>query len=203
MDQCNTLTEQTLLDLGILTKEKIRKYPLKYTNLQAILKVYAINNNIPFRLYIYKCAGIATEYYLTDYGLEYIYSFFRSKSLDYVRSIFGFLFTYGTEENLKHPETYSFFNNFRGTTGVRNKLGSKTPAMVVHTVNKAKRIYNFNSIAEARAQLKIWFTQYPVDQFEIYRLRFDKHGCKYKEKIKLIVTQNTNLNNYNMQRRAV
>ena len=191
-----------LVELGYLTKEKIRDHPLKYTNLQSVLKIYAINTHIPFKMSIYGNKNVSTEYYLTDCGLEYVYSFFRDKTLKYVRSIFNYLFTNATEYNVKHPEEFSYFDNFRGTKGIKTKAGSKQPALVVHKVGNAERKYRFESIADARDQLKIWFTLYPIEDFTLYRIRTDKRGYEYKEKIKLIVERKYNLKEYNESRRA-
>ena len=176
---------EKLLDLNILTEEKLYEYPLRLTNLNTVIKIYAINNNLPYRLKIRNCKGIATKYYLTDKGLQYVYNFFKSKSLDYVRHIFIYLFTHATEDDLKHLETYSYFENFRGTKGVKDTV-SKEPAVVIRKVGRVERVYKFNSIREARLQLNTWLTLYPIEQFKLYRIRTDSRGYKYKSKMDIL-----------------
>ena len=195
-------TPENLIELGYLTKDKIREHPLRYTNLQTVLKVYAINTCQSFSLYVYKKVNIPTEFFLTDCGLEYLYDFFRSKDLAYCRATFNYLFTHATEYNVKHPEEFSYFDNFRGTKGIKTRAGSKQPALIVRKVGNAERKYNFNSIAEARDQLKIWLTVYPIEQFTLYRIRTNKNGYKFKDKLKLIIEPKYNLKEYNESRKV-
>lgn len=176
---------QTCKDSGILTEDKIRKFPLSMSNLHVVLKVFAIKT---FQPYTYKHEpGKASTYYLTDEGLEWFYSFFREHDLSYCRSMFSHLFIHATEENIKHIEDYSFFSNFRGTDGVHAVAGSKQKAMIVHTVKRCERKYYYDSIKEARDELKIWLTRYPIEQFKLYRIRETEHKGTFKEAIPLIV----------------
>jgi len=179
------VSEVSLEQLGILTKDTIRRYPLRYTNLQAVMKMYAVNTNQPFTMSIYGKKGVSTEYYLTDYGLEYVYDFFKGKDLTYAKALFNYLFTHSKEDTLDHLDTYSFFDNFRGTRGTKSRRGSKQPALIIRTVGRAEKRYEFNSIAEARDQLRLWVALYPIEQFTLYRIKTDKKGYKYKERIKL------------------
>ena len=47
-------------------------------------------------------------------------------------------------------------------------------------------IYPFDSIKEARDALRIWLTQYPIEEFKLYRIREQK-GTTFKEEIPLII----------------
>lgn len=185
----NTVTTDTLVSLNILTKEKIRKYPLKETNLRVVLKIYAIKTYQPYEYCIRKLKGlnnVASEYYLTDEGLQWVYDFFKDKELTYVRSIFSNLFVRATQDTLKHIDTYPYFNNFRGTMGATTPPGSKQKALVIHTVNRTERKYNFDSIIEARDFLRIMFTKYPMEDFKLYRIRVTEKKGTFKEQIKLL-----------------
>lgn len=183
------VTENTLLTLNIITKERIRKYPLKLTNLQVILKIYAVTTHQPFRFYIYGMKGIPSEYYMTDYGLEWMYDFFRGKSLDYARSLFSNLFTRANQSDLDHPELYKGFSNFRGVDGSCNKAGSKQPALIIRKIGKVEHKYEFDSIYDARTQLNVWLTLYPMEQFSIYRIKTNKQGYTFKEQLKLVLNK--------------
>lgn len=179
--------EATLLEEGILTKEHIRNYALNKASLEFVLKVYAMCTYQP---YIYNVHGTfkkTTEYYLTDYGLEYVYAYIKSKNLDFLRKTFYTSFIRATDYDIQHPETYSRIDNFRGTTGYKGVRGTQQKAMVIQTVNKAKRVYNFNSINEAREFLANCFRIYPVDQFKIYRIRTKEGKGTWKEEIPLII----------------
>ena len=180
------VTENTLEELNLITKEKIRKYPLKMTNLRVLLKVYAVETYQPYKFYIYGLQGIASEYYMTDKGIEWFYKFFKGKTLQYARSLFSNLFTHATQDDIDHPELYKGFSNFRGVKGTCVKAGSKQPALIIRTVGKAERKYEFDSIADAREQLNVWLTLYPIEEFKLYRIR-TKNGYKFKEQIKLVL----------------
>lgn len=167
---------------GLLTEDKIRKYPLTLSNLHVILKMYATEN---FEPYTYKLEkGIPTTYYLTDEGLEWFYEFFRNHSFKYCRTLFSQLLIHADEDFV--PETYSYFSNFRGTDGIRTAAGTKQKALIIRTVGRCQRKYEFNSIKEARDTLRIWLTLYPIEEFKLYRLRTQKN-CTFKEEIPLII----------------
>lgn len=181
----NTVSEDTLINEGILTKEKIRKYPLKLTNLQVVLKIYAVETYQPFTFYIRNMKGVSTEYYLTDKGLQWVYDFFKDKTLDYVRSLFSQLFVRATQDTLQHIDTYPYFNNFRGTMGVYGQRGTKQRALVIRKVGRTERRYEFDTINDARDQLRYWVTLYPIEEFTLYRLRVTEKKGTFKEKIPL------------------
>ena len=197
MDSLNVLpvNEQTLLDLGIITKEKLYKYPLKATNLQVLLKVYATLTYQPFDYYtkVIGLKGVATEYYTTPEGIQWLYNFFSNKTLKFARVLCSNLFVRAKEETLKHLDTYPYFNNFRGTSGVQAIQGSKTPALIIRTVGKRQYRYEFKSIYEARQMLNYWLLSNPIEQFAIYRIK-TKDGYTFKEQIKTLVERKPNKN---------
>lgn len=151
-----------------------------------MLKIYAINNYIPFDYNIVGMSGKFTDYYLTEQGLTMFYDFFKSHSFAYCRSMFSNLFVRATAETLQHPEDYAYFNNFRGVSGKKVERGTKQRAMIIRKVNRCERKYEFDSIKEARQTLTIWLTMYPIEEFTLYRIRTQK-GTTFKEKIPLIV----------------
>lgn len=173
---------QQCKDEGILTDNTLRKFPLTLSNLHVVLKMYAVENHIPYTYKLEK--GIATTYYLTDEGLEWFYSFFKNHTFKYCRSLFSQLLI-NAEEGFD-PFTYPYFSNFRGTDGIRSAAGSKQKALVIRTVKRCQRSFQFDSIKEARDALRIWLTQYPIEEFKLYRVREQK-GTTFKEEIPLII----------------
>lgn len=167
---------------GILTEEPIRKFPLTYSNLQVVLKIYAVKHFTPYHVKLIK--DIKTTYYLTDKGLEWFYEFFREKPFEYLRSMFSHLMIHA--EPGFEPSEYSYFSNFRGTDGIHNIQGTKQRALITRQVGRCLRKYEFDTIKEARDTLRIWLTQYPIEEFKLYRLREQK-GCTFKEELKLII----------------
>lgn len=174
-----------LITQGILTTEKIRKYPLLLSNLHVVLKMHAIECYQPYEYKLEK--GIETPYYLTDKGLEWFYNFFRNHSFQYLRSLFSQLLIYATPETLEHIEDYPYLSNFRGTDGYHTPAGSKQKAMIIRKVKRCERVYNFDSLKEARDTLRIWLTQYPIEEFTLYRVRTVEGKGTFKEKVPLIV----------------
>ena len=175
---------QQCKDEGLLTEEKIRKYPLTLSNLHVFLKVYAVENALPYTYKLEK--GVTTTYYLTDKGLELFYTFFQTHSFKYCRSLFSQLLINATENF--DPVTYPYFSNFRGTDGIHTEAGTKQKALVIRTVNRCQRKYYFDSIKEARQSLTLWLTMYPIEEFKLYRLRTQK-GTTFKEEIPLIINR--------------
>ena len=172
-----------LLDERLLTTDPIRKYPLSLSNLHVVLKVYAIESYQP---YSYKLEpGVVTPYYLTDKGLEWFYTFFHCHTLEYCRSLFSHLLAHA--KNLDDVEHYPYFSNFRGTDGIKAVAGTKQKALIIRTVNRCQRKYEFDSIKEARDALRIWLTAYPIEQFKLYRVRVTEKKGTFKEEIPLIV----------------
>lgn len=167
---------------GLLTEDKIRKYPLSLSNLHVVLKIYAIENFLPYTYKLEK--GKTTTYYLTDEGLEWFYDFFRTHSFSYCRSLFSQLLIHAKEGF--DPETYPYFSNFRGTDGIHTVAGTKQQAMITRKVGRCERKYNFDTIKDARDTLRIWLTMYPIEEFKLYRIRTQK-GCTFREEIPLII----------------
>lgn len=173
---------QQCKDEGIITEDTIRKFPLSMSNLHVVLKIYAVENHTPYTYKLEK--GVATTYYLTEKGLEWFYKFFKNHSFKYCRSLFSQLLI-NAEEGFD-PDTYPYFSNFRGTDGIHGVAGSKQKALVIRTVKRCQRKYPFDSIKEARDALRIWLTQYPIEEFKLYRIREQK-GTTFKEEIPLII----------------
>ena len=96
------------------------------------------------------------------------------------------------EHTLDHMETFSVLSNFRGTEGIHAVAGTKQKAKIIRTVKRCKREYDFDTIKEARDTLRIWLTQYPIEEFKLYRVRTQK-GTTFKEEIPLVVDR-TNMN---------
>lgn len=173
-----------LVDKGILTEEPIRKYPLSLSNLNAVLKVYAVET---FQPYTYKSEkGVATTYYLTDEGLDWLYSFFAKHSLEYCRSLFSHLFIYADEDTLKNLAEYPVFSNFRGTNGVRHPLGVVRKAVIVHRVKRCNREYHYENITEARKALRTMLTLYPIEDLSLYSISVIK-GREYRNKLNVVI----------------
>jgi hypothetical protein len=171
---------QQCKEQGILTEEKIRKFSLTLSNLHVVLKMYAVETWQPYEYKLKK--GVTTPYYLTDKGLEFFYNFFRTHTFTYCRSLFSQLLIYA--EDGFDPVSYPYFSNFRGTDGITSG-GTKQRALIIRTVGRCQRKYFFDTIKEARENLRIWLTQYPIEQFKIYRVR-TKDGYDFKEEITLI-----------------
>ena len=169
-------------DEGILTEEKIRKFPLTLSNLHVVLKMYAIEKHEPYTYKLEK--GKATTYYLTDEGLEWFYEFFKNHSFTYCRSLFSQLLI-NAEEGFD-PYSYSYFSNFRGTDGIHAVAGTKQKALLIRTVKRCERKYYFDTIKEARDALRIYLTLYPIEEFKLYRVR-EQQGYTFKEEIPLII----------------
>lgn len=180
---------QQCKDSGILTEEKIRKYPLTLSNLHVVLKIYAVETWQPYEYKLKK--GESTPYYLTDKGLEHFYEFFRKHDFKYCRSLFSQLLI--NAEDGFDPVSYPYFSNFRGTDGQHTVAGTKQRALIIRTVGRCQRKYYFDTIKEARDHLRIWLTMYPIEEFKIYRVR-TKDGYDFKEEITLIPERHIQVN---------
>lgn len=179
-------------ELGILTDDSIRKYPLRAANLAMVLKAYATDTNQPYTLNNQRYSEVFSDFalYLTEGGLEWLFDFFTRHSLSFLKSTFQFLFTNATQFEVDHPETYAGFNNLRGTVGDRPKAGTKQGAILVRTCGNLKKTYTFDSILEAREEFFNISRYYPVEEFTLYRVRkLLKKGktTYYKEQIPLIL----------------
>lgn len=129
--------------------------------------------------------GEITDCYMTDKGLDWFYTFLRSKSLPFLRRTFPSVFNHYVDGT---PfEEYIGLNNFRGVRGVNKRAGTVQRAMVTRRVKRCIRTYHFANIAQAREQLRIWLRYYPEDEFTLYRVR-TLHNVDVKEEIPLVVS---------------
>ena len=177
------------IKVGILTKDSIRKYPLRNANLAVVLKSFATQVNVPYTI---SKAGydVLDDYrlYLTAGGLDWLLDFFGAHSLAYLRSIYTFVFANAAKYDVINPN-YQGYNNFLGITGDRPKAGTKQAAILMH----GKKRYNFDTLREARKEVLLLSRFYPIDEFILYRIRkLTKNGkvTHYKEKVRLILPPN-------------
>lgn len=184
-------------EIGILTSESIRKYPLRSTNLAIVLKAYAVATHQPYQL--------TNEYdvlsdhvlYLTPSGFDWLIHFFSERSLAYLKSTFRFVFIKASNEETVIDPEFEGYSNFRGDTGKKPKAGSKQGAVLVRTYgpskNKRTQEFKFDTLHEARSEV-IRFTRfYPVDQFTLYRIRKNTKKGKvsyYRSKVPLFLEEN-------------
>ena len=184
------------IERGFLTYEVIRKYPLRPANLAAVLKAYAIDENLPYQLDSSACNEL--EYYsvyLTDAGLLWLFGVFQAHTLPYLRSMFQFVFTKATEKDLQSIENFEGMRNFKGENGVRPKAGTKQAAILVRRFSKhGKQTFHFSTIREARDELFVLLRFYPLEQFTLYRVRAQQRGGRidrFKEEIPLLINTGT------------
>lgn len=176
------------VELGILTEQSPRKYPLRPASLALVLKAYAVSMHLPYTLNNQKYDLLDDyTYYLTEGGYEWLISVFQSCSLPYLRSTFHYLFNSATQADIDNPESYQAFNNFRGTVGERPKAGTKQKAVLVHTTGNKVREYKFDNIREARHEVLMLLRYYPIEEFKLYRMHLDRNGKYYKDAIPLII----------------
>lgn len=182
------------LALGVLTKESLRKYPLRSSSLALVLKAYANAARRPYTIDNQRY-DLLDEYqmYLTDAGIEWLFDAFQQHSLNFLRSVYQHVFVKATEEDLKDLYHYEGCQNFLGVTGDKPKAGTKQRALIVRSYgknNKIKKEFEFDTLREARVELMNLLRFYPLEQFELYRIRkLTKKGkvTYYKEKVPIIV----------------
>lgn len=163
------------LELGILTKAPIRKYPLRAANLGIVLKAYALTAHKSYTLNNRDYSVLAGHnLYLTDDGLAWLYESFRRYTFAYLRSTFQFVFSKATPDDIVNLETYEGMRNFQGTLGDKPKAGSKRGAVLVRSYGKDRKItkeFIFESIVLARKEALNLTRYYPADEFKLYALR--------------------------------
>jgi hypothetical protein len=173
------------LEFGILTKEKIRKYPLRQANLAIVLKTYAVKTNQPYDLTSQRYDIIPEGYYLTEAGFLWLLDVYSEYSVEFLKRTFPFTFvTLKSKEHL--DPSFSGYANFRGDRGDKPPTGTKQKAILVHRYKRAFKEYHFDTIKEARERLFELSSIYPVTDFLLYRVRkLNKNGKEtfYKEKI--------------------
>lgn len=181
-------------ELGILTETSLRKYPLRAANLAVVLKAYAITALQPYKIDNQNLDVLAGyKLYLSEAGYEWLLDVFSQYSLAYLRSAFQFVFSNASEEDLKSPEKYSGYNNFRGTVGDKPKAGTKQKAVLVRRVGRVDRRTEFDSILKAREEFFNLSRYLPASQFKLYRVRRQTKKGKvyfYEEEIPLILERN-------------
>ena len=185
---------ESCINAGLLTAENIHPYPLRPANLSAVLKAYAIDQNLPYKMDARNYNELEQwRLYLTDRGLSWLITVFKSHNLAYLRSAFQFVFSKATETDLDNLEMYEGLRNFKGEDGVRPKAGTKQAAMLVRRFSKhGAQVFNFSTIREARQHLLQLSRFYPLDQFTLYRVRAQQRGTRidrFKEEIPLLVNR--------------
>ena len=183
------------LELGILTDEKIRAYPLRSANLAVVLKAYAITMRMPYTINN-RHLELLDDYdlYLTDGGLEWLFSIFKQFSLQYLRSAFQFVFSYAREDDIGDPK-YMGYNNFRGIIGDKPKAGTKQKAVLVRSYGKngkIKKEFPFDTLREARQGVIDLTRFYPIDEFKLYRIRRQHKNGKdyyYRSEVPLLLKE--------------
>jgi hypothetical protein len=180
IDQCITV--------GILTPEKIRKYPLKEGNIGVVLKAYALHSRLPFALdnsdvSIYQGYNL----YLTKDGYKWLINEFKSFTLAYLRSAFQHVFI--NLNDIKSIDKYEGLNNFKGLSGINYKVGTLNGAILVREQGVRKHELYFTTLAEARKEVLNLSRFYPIENFTLYRTGEIK-GVYYKQKVPLILESN-------------
>jgi hypothetical protein len=183
------------VEIGILTKEPIRKYPLRASNLAMLLKAYAISTNKPYTIDNQRY-HLLQDYkvYVTDEGLLWLYDLFSGHSLNFLKRTFQYLFI-----NVKNIEEVSYCHlmpslaNFRGEVGEQPKAGSKQAAILVRSFgknNKVKKEFHYPELRLARQAVLELTRFYPVDEFKLYRIRkLTKKGkvTYYREEVPILL----------------
>lgn len=181
IDQC--------IRIGLLTYNKIRKYPLRPGNLAVVIKVYALHIKQAFEINNQNISLYGNyNLYLTDIGLEWIINQFKSYTFYFLRSTFPHVFA--NLKNIKDIETYLGLNNFKGKVGENHKVGTKNKAVLVRTFGVNKIEYMFDTLVEARKEVLSLSRYYPLEQFTLYYLFKNKKGVYYKQKAPLIMESN-------------
>jgi hypothetical protein len=180
IDQC--------INVGILTPEKIRKYPLKEGNIGVVLKAYALHSKLPFTLdnndvSIYNNHKL----YLTKEGYEWIIQEFKKYTLVYLRSTFQHLFV--NLKDIKDIETHNGLNNLKGITGINYKEGTVNGAVLVRKQGVRTHELFFTTLAEARKEVINLTRFYPAENFNLYRMHKVK-DVYYRHKVPLILESN-------------
>lgn len=129
-----------------------------------------------------------TDYYMTDEGIDWFFTVLESKPFDLLRGLFSIRFT-----NIKEGDdlrTAPGFGNIKGISGVVPKAGSKQKAMLIHKVKRCERKYYFDSLVEAREEVKRLLKYYPPEEFKLYRICEDKYKDRVhhvRREVKLIL----------------
>lgn len=197
LEQAENLLDRCL-EYGILTEEKIRKYPLRPANLQVVLKALANALYLPYEINVHRTEDIPEgEYYLTEGGFDWLILVFQSKSLEYNRVGYQFVFSKATESDMKDLRNYEGMQNFKGVRGIKPKAGSKQSAVLVRRFGPRgalKKEFPFDTLHEARDAIFELLKYYPAEEFTLYRIRKQtKKGKVYyfRDKLPLVVEPDT------------
>lgn len=179
---------QALIDLGFLTLEPIRKYPLKKTSYNNILKLYAHNSKKPYKHKLYQFDNVTIDnYYLTDAGIEWMYNTFESMTPQYRLTLMPEYFNMKGNYVRGNP----MLNNLIGTYGINPKSMYSREAILVRRYGKNNKIvkeYHYPTSKEAREAVLEYLKYYPIEQFELYVIKngyrvkkpllIDRSGCE-------------------------
>jgi hypothetical protein len=180
IDQCITV--------GILTTEKIRKYPLRPGNIAVVLKTYSLHSKLPFTL-DNNDVSIYDGYvlYLTKDGYNWIIQEFKKYTLIFLRSSFQHLFA--NLKSVEKLEEHNGLNNLKGITGINYKEGTLNGAILIRKQGVRTHELYFTTLAEARKEVINLTRFYPIENFTLYRTGKVK-GVYYKQKVPLILESN-------------
>jgi hypothetical protein len=183
----DSIVEQCI-QVGILTKDKVKKYPLQNGNLAVVLKIYAMYVRLPF-VFNYKQLKEYKNYklYLTDTGYSWVINEFKKYTLLYLRSAFPHLFA--NLNNLDNIDTYKSLNNFKGITGVNYLAGTKGGALLIRRQGTHTFEETFDTLLEARKEILNLSRFFSIENFVLYRTGY-RNGVYYKNKIPLILESN-------------
>lgn len=176
------------ITVGILTTEKIRKYPLRPGNIAVVLKAYALHSKLPFTL-DNNDVSIYDGYvlYLTKDGYDWIIQEFKKYTLVFLRSSFQHLFV--NLKSVEQLEKHNGLNNLKGITGVNYKEGTINGAVLIRKQGVRTHELYFTTLAEAREEVINLTRFYPIENFTLYRLQKVK-DVYYKHKVPLILESN-------------
>ena len=183
------------IDIGILTKLSIRKYPLRPGNIAVVLKAYALNAKIPFEI-DNQNLNVFESYrlFLTEKGLAWLINEFKKYTLAFLRVGFQYTFSQASQHDLENIDNYSGLNNFKGVSGINYKQGTQNKALLVRQYGKNNKLRvetMFDTLVDARKEVLHLTRYYPAEQFTLYRLsKQKKNGVYYKYKVPLFLEEN-------------
>jgi hypothetical protein len=179
---------------GILTTDRIRKYPLRPSSIAVVVKAFALKARMPFEIDAHKVNEFDTyRLYLTDKGLAWLLNEFKQYTLVFLRSTFQYVFSQATPKDIENLEQYQGLNNFRGIVGVNYKAGATHPALIVREYgknNKLKTETQYNTLVDARQELLHLTRFYPIEQFKLFRLIKTKKGTYTRSSVPLFLETN-------------
>ena len=181
-------SEFALLETGILTKDKIRKYPLSQLYVNKLIKIYALNTR-QYYIFKYKVGTeVETDLYITDKGLDMYYTFCETHNPEFVRkTIYMRMYT---DDDLKNIRNLDTEGNRRMQGLLRTPGASKSPSgglIIIHRGNTTQQ-KEFKSFTDARNMIKLLLTMYVPESLELYRIRHSKTKGSWKVKAPVICT---------------